>query len=134
MKQYMLDTDICTFILRKSSRYLLERIQQIPLRQQCMSVVTLAELLYGVRLSSKKKPNRDALDSLVRYLSVIDWTRDAAEHYAVIRADLKMSGQQLGTNDLMIAAHAKSLGAVVVTNNTKDFERVKGLKVENWMI
>lgn len=131
--QYMLDTDTCAFILRRSSPTLLKRIQQVPLQAQVMSVVTLAELLYGVQTSSRKKANRTAVDALVRHLTVIDWSRDAAEHYAEIRIDLKKRGQRIGSNDLLIAAHARSLGAVVVTNNVKDFGRVKGLEIENWM-
>jgi tRNA(fMet)-specific endonuclease VapC len=131
---YMLDTDTCAFILRRSSPTLLQRIQQVPLQAQVISVVTLAELLYGVQASSRKKANRMAVDALVRHLTVIDWSRDAAENYAQIRADLKQRGQLIGSNDLLIAAHARSLGAVVVTNNVKDFGRVKGLKVENWMV
>lgn len=130
---YMLDTDTCAFILRRTSQALLDRIQTVPLELQVMSMVTLAELLYGVQISSRKKDNRAAVDALTRHLSVIDWSRDAAEHYADIRADLKKRGQLIGSNDLMIAAHARSLGAVVVTNNEKDFRRVKGLKHENWM-
>jgi tRNA(fMet)-specific endonuclease VapC len=133
MSGYMLDTDTCAFILRRSSPVLLERIQAVPLQQQCVSVVTLAELLYGVQLSSRKKANRDALDLLVRHVNVLEWTAEAANHYAEIRADLKKKGQQLGANDLMIAAHARSIDAVIVTNNVKDFRRVKGLKLENWM-
>ena len=132
MSEYMLDTDTCAFILRKSSPVLLERIQLVPLAQQCMSVVTLAELLYGIQVSSKKKANREAVDALTRHVNVIDWTKEAAAHYAEIRADLKKKGQQLGANDLLIAAHARSLGAVIVTNNVKDFGRVKGLKLEHW--
>ena len=130
---YLLDTDICAFILRKSSPVLLERIQLVPLQQQSMSVITLAELLYGVQVSSKKKMNREGVDALVRHVNVLDWTNEAAEHYAEIRADLKKKGQIIGTNDLLIAAHARSLGAIVVTNNVKDFRRVKGLQLENWM-
>ncbi len=130
---YMLDTDTCAVILRRSSQTLLDRIQAVPLERQVMSMITLAELLYGVQLSSRKKENRDAVDVLTRHLSVIDWSRDAAEHYAEIRADLKKRGQLIGANDLMIAAHARSLTAVVVTNNVKEFRRVKGLKHENWM-
>lgn len=98
-----------------------------------MSTVTLAELLYGVQRSSRKKENRAAVDALTRHLTVVDWSRDAAEHHADIRAVLKNKGQLIGSNDLMIAAHARSLGAIVVTNNVKDFRRVKGLKHENWM-
>lgn len=130
---YMLDTDTCAFILRRSSQALLDRIQTVPLEQQAMSMVTLAELLYGVQVSSRKKENRAAVDALERHLSVIDWSRNAAEHYAEIRADLKKNGQMIGSHDLMIAAHARSLGATAVTNNVKDFRRVKGLKHENWM-
>ena len=130
---YMLDTDTCAFILRRSSQALLDRIQAVPLERQVMSMVTLAELLYGVQLSSRKKDNKAAVDALTRHLAVIDWTRDAAEHYADIRTDLKKKGQLIGSNDLMIAAHARSLGAIMVTNNVKDFRRVNGLKYENWM-
>jgi tRNA(fMet)-specific endonuclease VapC len=129
----MLDTDICIFITRKSEPSLLERIESVPLEQQCISVVTLAELLYGVQVSSKKKANQEVVDLFAQHIEVLDWTPDAAKHYAEIRADLKKKGQQLGSNDLLIAAHARSIGAVIVTNNVKDFGRVKGLKLENWM-
>ena len=129
----MLNTDICAFVLRRSSEVLLERIQQVPIERQIISMVTLAELLYGVLESNKKKANRAGVDAFVRHVTVKDWSRDAAEHYAEIRADLKKKGQMIGANDLMIAAHARSLDATVVTNNVKNFGRVKGLKVENWM-
>ncbi len=77
--------------------------------------------------------NREAVDALVRHVNVLEWTKDAAEHYAEIRADLKKKGQLIGANDLLIAAHARSLNAIMVTNNVKYFGRVKGLKVENWV-
>ena len=105
----------------------------MPLEQQAISVITFAELLYGVQVSSLKKANRAAVDALVLHLEVLDWSPAAAEHYAEIRADLKKRGQLIGANDLLIAAHARSLGATVVTNNSKDFRRVKRLKTENWM-
>ena len=129
---YMLDTDTCIFILRRSIPALLSRIQSVPLHEQAISVVTLAELLYGVQESSKKKANQAGVDALVRHVTVMEWPAKAAEHYAEIRADLRRKGQSIGANDLMIAAHARSEGAIVVTNNVKDFGRVKGLKVENW--
>ena len=129
---YMLDTDTCAFLLRRSSDALLARIQVVPLVHQVMSVVTYAELLYGVQVSSKKKANQAAVDALARHLAVLDWPQDAAAHYAQIRADLKKRGAMIGANDLLIAAHARSLGAIVVTNNTKDFARVKGLAIDNW--
>ena len=129
---YMLDTDTCVFILRRSSDTVLARIQAVPVAQQVMSVVSYAELLYGVQLASKKKSNQAAVDALMRLLAVLQWPKDAAQHYAEIRADLKKKGSMIGANDLLIAAHARSLGAVVVTNNTRDFARVKGLRIENW--
>ncbi len=128
----MLDTDTCALLLRRSSDTLLARIQVVPVVQQVMSVVTYAELLYGVQVSSRKKANQAAVDALARHLAVLDWPQDAAAHYAQIRADLKKRGAMIGANDLLIAAHARSLGAIVVTNNTKDFARVKGLAIDNW--
>lgn len=130
----MLDTDTCAFLLRRSSDVLLQRIQAVPVTQQVMSVVTYAELLYGVQVSSKKKANQAAVDTLAVHLAILDWPANAAQHHAEIRADLKKKGALIGANDLLIAAHARSLGAVVVTNNTRDFARVKGLRTENWMV
>ena len=130
----MLDTDTCAFLLRRSSDVLLQRIQAIPVAQQVMSVVTYAELLYGVQVSSKKKANQAAVEALAVYVAILDWPAIAAQHYAEIRADLKKKGALIGANDLLISAHARSLGAVVVTNNTKDFARVKGLRIENWTV
>ena len=99
-----------------------------------MSAVTFAELSYGVQASAaaKRKQNQITLDSLALHLAVLDWPQTAAKNYAEIRADLKKRGAQLGAADLMIAAHALAIDAIVVTNNVKDFGRVKGLEVENW--
>ena len=130
----MLNTDTCIFLMRGESPALAARVQSVPLQQQVMSAVTFAELSYGVQVSAaaKRKQNQSVLDSLVLHLAVLDWPQDAAKHYAEIRADLKKRGAQLGAADLMIAAHARAMGAIVVANNAKDFERVKGLAVENW--
>ncbi len=131
---FMLDTDTCIFLMRGESPALAARVQSVPLQQQVMSAVTFAELTDGVQASAaaKRKQNQSVLDSLVLHLAVLDWPQDAAKHYAEIRTDLKKRGAQLGAADLMIAAHARAMGAIVVTNNVKDFERVKGLEVENW--
>ena len=131
---FMLDTDTCIFLMRGESQTLAAKVQSVPLQQQVMSAVTFAELTYGVQVSaaSKRKQNQAVLNSLALHLAVLDWPQDAAKHYAGIRADLKKRGAQLGSADLMIAAHARAMGAIVVTNNVKDFGRVKGLEVENW--
>ena len=131
---FMLDTDTCIFLMRRASQKLETKVQSVPLQNQVMSAVTFAELSYGVQASvaAKRKQNQATLDSLALHLAVLDWPQDAAKFYAEIRFDLKKRGAQLGAADLMIAAHARSLGAVVVTNNVKDFGRVKDLEVENW--
>ena len=131
---YMLDTDTCIFLMRGELPALAEKVQSVPLQQQVMSAVTFAELTYGVHASAaqKRKQNQAVLDSLALHLAVLDWPQEGAQHYAEIRGDLKKRGAQLGAADLMIAAHARAIGATVVTNNIKDFGRVKGLQVENW--
>lgn len=131
---FMLDTDTCIFLMRGESPTLEAKVQTVPLQQQLMSAVTFAELTYGVQASAsaKRKQNQAVLDSFALHLAVLDWPQDAAKHYAEIRADLKKRGAQMGAADLMIAAHARAMGAIVVTNNVKDFGRVKGLQVENW--
>ena len=130
----MLDTDTCIFLMRGDSPLLAAKVQSVPLQQQVMSAVTLAELRYGVQASaaSTRKQNQAVLDSLALHLAVLDWPQEAAQHDAEMRADLKKRGAQLGAADLMIAAHARAVGAIIVTNNVKDFGRVKGLQVENW--
>jgi len=131
----MLDTDTCIFLMRGESEKLKLKVQAMPLQQQVMSAVTFAELTYGVQASAvaKRKQNQTVLDSLVLHLAVLDWPSAAATYYSEIRSDLKKRGPQLGSADLMIAAHARAIGAVVVTNNVKDFGRVKGLEIENWL-
>jgi tRNA(fMet)-specific endonuclease VapC len=132
---YMFDTDTCIFLMRGEHPMLAQHAQTVPLQQQVMSAVTFAELTYGVHASAsaKRKQNQAVLDSLALHLAVLDWPQDAAAHYAEIRFDLKKRRSQLGAADLMIAAHARAIGATVVTNNTKDFGRVKGLQAENWI-
>jgi tRNA(fMet)-specific endonuclease VapC len=131
---FMLDTDTCIFLMRGESSALAANVQAVPLQQQVMSAVTFAELTYGVQASApaKRKQNQAVLDGLALHLAVLDWPQEAAQHYAEIRVDLKRRGAQLAAADLMIAAHARAMGAIVVTNNVKDYGRVKGLQVENW--
>jgi tRNA(fMet)-specific endonuclease VapC len=132
MPLYMLDTDTCAFIMRGPSEGLSRRLRATPLQEQAISEVTFAELLYGVRVSSKSKQNRDVVDTFVKHVSILDWTEGAAEHYAEIRAHLHKKGQMIGANDLMIAAHARDADAILVTGNEREFRRVPALKIENW--
>jgi tRNA(fMet)-specific endonuclease VapC len=99
-----------------------------------MSVVTKAELLYGVEVSPKHAQDAAALAAFLPYVEVLYLDEDAALHYAEIRADLKKRGAMIGANDLFIAAHARAMGLTLVTNNTAEFGRVKGLTLENWSL
>jgi len=110
-----------------------ERFEEIGEDQLCISVVTFAELQYGVERSSSKKLNQDILDDFIFRLNVLLWDEDAGKHYAKIRNHLERKGTPIGTMDLMIAAHALSEKCVLVTNNLKEFSRVPHLKVENWV-
>lgn len=132
MSLYILDTDTCSYIMKRSHPELLQKIQSVPLVQQAVSIVTIAELLYGIKLSASPRRSRDAFEAFSKHLTVLEWNREAAEHYADIRADLKQRGQIIGANDMLIAAHARSLHATLVTNNVREFGRVKKLRVENW--
>ena len=132
MAFFILDTDICSYIMKRSHPHLLQKVRAVPLAEQAISVVTLAELMYGLKLSGSPAKARAVFDDFIRYPAVLDWDRAAGEHYADIRADLKRRGEMIGANDLMIAAHARSVGATLVTDNTREFVRVSGLTVENW--
>jgi tRNA(fMet)-specific endonuclease VapC len=130
MALYLLDTDICSYVIRNRPSQARERMN--PLEEQAMSVVTYAELLYGVKRSSSTRVNRQVVDAFVRHLTVIPWDAEAAEHYGDLRATLEKRGTPIGAMDLMIAAHARSLGAIMVTHNRRHFDKVPGLKVESW--
>jgi tRNA(fMet)-specific endonuclease VapC len=130
----MLDTDACSYIMKRSHPALLRRLQAVPVTDVCISVITKAELRYGVEVSPRRAQDDAALAAFLPYVEVLDLTDEAASHYAEIRADLKKRGALIGANDLFIAAHARSRGLTLVTNNTAEFGRVKGLKVENWAI
>ena len=132
MPRYMLDTDTCSYVMKRSSEPLLRKLQKVPVTDVCMSVITKSELLYGVEVSPRRTADAAALAAFLPYVEVVDFSDDAASHYAEIRADLKRRGALIGANDLFIAAHARCLGLTLVSNNTAEFGRVKGLAIENW--
>ena len=132
MARYMLDTDISSYIMKRSHPKLLKKLRRVSPSDVCISVVTEAELRYGVELSPRRAQDDAALNAFVRHVEVRDFSRSAAGHYARIRAELKRSGRMIGANNLLIAAHARSLDLVLVTNNTSEFERVDALALENW--
>ena len=132
--RYMLDTDTCSYVMRRSHPLVLKRLQSQPVSDVCMSIVTKAELLYGVEVSPKHAQDAAALAAFLPYVEALDLNEDAALHYANIRADLKKRGAMIGANDLFIAAHARALGLTLVTNNIAEFERVKGLTLQDWTL
>lgn len=132
MLRYMLDTDICSYIMKRSHDPLLRRLQKVPVGDVCISVVTKSELLFGVEVSPRQRQDQAALNGFLTYVDVLDLPDKACSHYAQIRAELKSSGAIIGANDLFIAAHARSLGLTLVTNNTREFGRVRKLAIENW--
>jgi len=132
MLRFMLDTDTCSYIMKRSPQPMIDRLRTVPVGDVCMSVVTRAELMYGVEVSPKRADDLSALAAFLPYVETMDFTSDAALHYAEIRADLKRRGAVIGANDLFIAAHARALRLTLVTNNTAEFGRVSHLSIENW--
>jgi tRNA(fMet)-specific endonuclease VapC len=132
--RYMLDTDTCSYIMKRSNQQLLNRLQKIPVSDVCISVITKAELLFGVEVSARRQRDEAAVKAFLSYVEVLDLPDKATPHYARIRASLKARGTMIGANDLFIAAHACSLGLTLVTNNTREFGRVPNLVTENWTI
>jgi tRNA(fMet)-specific endonuclease VapC len=132
MTRYMLDTDICSYIMKRSNEAVLRRLRKVPISDVCVSVITKSELLYGVEVSPHRGQDAEALVAFLRHVEVLDFPDEAAAHYAQIRANLKTRGTMIGANDLFIAAHARSLRLTLVRNNTSEFGRIQGLKLDNW--
>jgi tRNA(fMet)-specific endonuclease VapC len=132
MAEYLLDTDISSYVMKRSHEAVLRRLQTVPIGVIAISVITKSELLYGVEVSPRRQQDSVALSEYLRHVEVLDFPDEAASHYAQIRAALKASGTMTGANDLFIAAHARSLRLTLVTNNTGEFGRVPDLKIENW--
>lgn len=131
--QYMLDTNICIAIIKRHTKEIHKRLSKISAGQVGISSIVLAELWYGVSLSKKQAQNERALKDFLKYAVVLDWPENAASHYGRIRAMLKEKGLMIGANDLLIAAHAVALDSVLVTDNLREFTRIPGLRVENWI-
>ncbi len=128
----MLDTNICIYIIKNKPKKVIIELKRHKPSEICVSAITYAELTYGVEKSMAVEKNRLALALLFSNIEVLNFDIKAAIHYGKIRAYLEKQGTPIGPLDMMIAAHAMSLGYTVVTNNIKEFERVPDLKLENW--
>jgi tRNA(fMet)-specific endonuclease VapC len=129
----MLDTDICIYVLKKHSDKLRHKFKVT--KNICISSVTYGELCFGIENgdNSMKDARWKELNLFTQRLFIEPWDENAAKHYGSIRAFLRKQGTPIGNNDLLIAAHARSLDSVMVTNNIREFERVPDLIIENWI-
>lgn len=131
MTVYMLDTNICIAVMKRRPG-VSSRVRDVSPDRIAVPGIVLAELSYGVRKSTQREHNKQALADFCSICSILDWPAQAADTYGKIRAELETQGRIIGANDMLIAAHARFINAVLVTNNTSEFERVSGLALEDW--
>lgn len=128
----ILDTNTCIYLIRRRSPEVLRRFEQFEVGEVSVSVITLSELRYGAEKSARPEQNREALGRFLLPLEVSSYGVEATISYGRIRASLEKQGTPIGPLDTLIAAHAVSLGTILVTNNTREFQRVPGLQIEDW--
>ena len=131
--KFMLDTNICIYIIKRKPPDVIERFKKTEISQIGISSITLSELLYGVSKSSKPEQNQMALIQFVAPLEILPYGDEAAHCYGDLRAQLEKQGTPIGSLDMLIAAHALSINCTLVTNNEKEFVRIQNLKIDNWV-
>ena len=131
--KYMLDTDICIYLIKQKEPGLQAKLRQTGAGNICLSAITLAELSCGVEKSNRPERNRLALSLFLVPLEILPFQQKAALTYGRIRAHLERKGEVIGAYDMLIAAHALAEGLTLVTNNTNEFARITGLLLENWV-
>ncbi|MGF6229060.1 tRNA(fMet)-specific endonuclease VapC [Inquilinus ginsengisoli] len=131
--RYLLDTSICIYIRRRRPPEVLARFEKLKPGEAGLSVITCGELLYGVEKNQSQTKAMQLLREMLALLPVLPLPAEVGEAYGAIRADLETRGQVIGNNDLWIAAHAKAAKLTLVTNNEKEFRRIGGLKIQNWI-
>ena len=132
MLQYMLDTNICIHVMKGYPQTVLGRFNRLA-EQLCVSSITVAEPCYGAEKSARRNQAVEAIEQFIANLDVVPFSTKAAKHHGQLRAELERVGATAGAFDMLIAAHARSEGLIVVTRNTREFERMPGLRVENWV-
>ncbi len=130
--RYLLDTNICIYIRRQKPEEVLHHFRKLRPGEAVLSVITYGELLYGAMKSAERIAALERLRELVTVLPALPLPETAAEAYGTIRADLEAKGEMIGNNDLWITAHAIAAGLTLVTNNEKEFRRVRELRLQNW--
>jgi len=129
---YLLDTNICIYIAKRKPQRLMERLRKAKSEDAGMSVITYFELMYGAWKSEYRDMSLSRIEALRRLIAVAPLDDSAGSNFGRIRAELERKGTPIGPYDLLIAAHALTLGVTLVTNNAREFSRIEGLKVENW--
>ena len=129
----MLDTNICIYIIKNKPRSVKEQFREFKIGELCISTITVSELMYGAYKSEHTDKNLKAIESFLMPFEIVDYDYIASTEYGKIRADLEKKGQVIGNMDMQIACHALALDLVLVTNNTREFERVEGLSLDNWV-
>lgn len=133
MPHYLLDTDICSYAIKRKQPQLLEKIREGLLKEEIViSAITRGELLYGLEILPEATSLHRAVHAFLEYLPCLEWPVAAAEHYAKLRGAQKITGNLVGQLDTMIASHALAENLILVTNNERDYVRIPGLKIENW--
>ena len=132
MLRFMLDTNICIYVMTNRPPGLRERFEGVR-EALCISVITLAELYYGAEKSERVAQNIRGVERFASGLAVLPFGAAAAAHFGQLRAHLKRRGTPVSTQDILIGAHARSEGLILVTNNRREFDRMPGLLVENWV-
>ncbi|MDD5372026.1 MAG: type II toxin-antitoxin system VapC family toxin [Sulfurimonas sp.] len=133
MKKQMLDTNICIYIIKNKPQNVREKLKEFDVGDLVLSSITVSELYYGVYKSEYMEKNLLALEHFLKPFDILEYDIKASAAYGKIRADLEKRGQIIGGLDMMIAAHALSCNMTLVTNNTKEFKRVKELRIDNWV-
>jgi tRNA(fMet)-specific endonuclease VapC len=131
--RYLLDTNICIYIQRQKPKEVLARFQKLKPGDAAISVITWGELLYGAEKSQQSKKALQLLEEFKSLIPVLPMSENAGKAYGAIRASLESKGKTIGNNDLWIAAHARAAALTIVTNNEREFKRIAGLKVQNWV-
>ncbi|MGJ7037713.1 tRNA(fMet)-specific endonuclease VapC [Shinella sp. BE166] len=132
MLTYMLDTNICIYVMKTYPPAVREKFNALA-EQLCISSITLGELHYGAEKSARRAENLMAIEHFVARLDVLAFGDKAAAHYGQVRAELERAGTPCGPHDMQIGGHARSEGLIVVTNNLREFARMPGLRAENWL-
>jgi tRNA(fMet)-specific endonuclease VapC len=130
--RYMLDTNICIYLIKQKPEKVLRHFKAHSVGEIGISSITLAELRYGVERSQQVQKNRQALEDFTLPLEIAAFDEAAAEVYGSVRAGLEQAGTPVGSMDMLIGAHALSLGVTLVTNNLREFQKIKNLKVVDW--